>query len=445
MLQKKWLPPPVVPRDRLRRFRGLNPIVAQVLINRGFDDPTLAFEFLNARGVSHSNNPLDMPDMEKAVRRILHGVKDGESIAVYGDFDADGVTATTLMVEALRALGAQVTPYIPHRVDEGYGLNTEALDKLADEGVTLVITVDCGIRSIAEVEHAAALGLDIIVTDHHSLGPELPRAYAVVNPKRPGYAEPNLAGVGVAFKVAQALIMLGRKDLYFNGNGRGHNGNGRRASGSHIIPIETLYDLVAIGTVADLMPLNSLENRVMVRRGLELLKKAERPGVQALLDVAGVEPNQVSTTTIGFVIGPRINAAGRLDDAMLAYNLLAATTYEDALIWAEKLQDLNIKRQTITREAQAAISAQLQDEDSSLPLIFAVNRDLSPGVVGLVAGRLTEEFFRPAIVMEQGETESRASCRSIPQFDITSALDKCADLLVRHGGHALAAGFTVLN
>ncbi|HEX2620006.1 MAG TPA: single-stranded-DNA-specific exonuclease RecJ [Phototrophicaceae bacterium] len=427
-LQKRWLVAPAAPPEFIRRYRGMSPTLAQVLYNRGFTDPEAAYQFIYTKDCSH--NPFALTDMQKVVERIRRAIRTKEHIVVYGDFDADGVTSTTLMVQALRAFGAQVTPYIPHRADEGYGLNSPALVKLAKDGVKLVITVDCGIRSVQEVEDGKAAGLDIIITDHHSLGAELPNAYAVVNPKREGYPEEMLAGVGVAFKVAQALL------LAFSAN------TGR--SKAPPLKIDSLLDLVAIGTVADLMPLNRPENRSLVRRGLEALNRAERPGVRALLEVCGIKPGGVSAMSIGFGIGPRINAAGRLEDAMQAYKLLAASSERDAKEWAERLNTLNTRRQEITRAAQDKIREKLGDVSMG-SLIFASDSSFEPGIVGLVAGRLTEEYYLPAVIMEEGETESRASCRSIPQFDITQALDQCADLLVRHGGHTLAAGFTVLN
>jgi single-stranded-DNA-specific exonuclease len=441
-LTKRWLISERASRSQLRRFNGLSPILAQVLINRGFETPQAAWKFLNDRKTTH--NPFDMPDMKRAAERILDALAGHEHIVVYGDFDADGVTATALLVEGLTELSqmvhktngtsttSQITPYIPHRIDEGYGLNKDALEHLAAEGADLVITVDCGIRSIQEVEDGKAAGLDIIVTDHHSLGPELPRAYAVINPKREGYKEPMLAGVGVAFKLVQALIMQARDDQRF-------------ALPDPLQFHRDLLDLVAIGTVADVMPLDRAENRVLVRRGLSVIQSGKRPGLRALMEVARGQIDKADAMAIGFVIGPRINAAGRLDHAMEAYHLLTARDDETAAHYARILQDLNRKRQDVTRQAQAAISQQLQADSGDLPLIFASDASLSPGIVGLVAGRLTEEYFRPAIVMEEGEEESRASCRSIPQFDITAALDECADLLIRHGGHALAAGFTVHN
>ncbi|MAS33084.1 MAG: single-stranded-DNA-specific exonuclease RecJ [Anaerolineaceae bacterium] len=427
---KRWLIAPPMPHTLLRQYRQINPIVAQVLYNRGLKEPDAAYKFLYDRDVD--TNPFLMKGINQAVARIRHAIKKQESIVVYGDFDADGVTSTALLMQTLRALGAVVKPYIPHRVDEGYGLNSKALLKLARAGVKLVITVDCGIRSVEDVEDGKAAGLDIIITDHHSIGPEIPNALAVINPKQVDcdYPEDMLAGVGVAYKLAQALLRV--------------EGNMRR----NALPLneEDLLDLVAIGTVADLAPLSRLENRALVRRGLQQINLARRPGLRALLDVVDLEAGKVSAMTIGYMLGPRINAAGRLGSAMTAYHLLAAADMKQATRLAEELHELNSQRQDLTRDAQDLIRERIEAEaDDDNLLIFAADPHFQPGIVGLVAGRLVEEFYRPAVVMEQGEDESRASCRSIPQFDITQALDQCADLLVRHGGHAQAAGFTVLN
>jgi single-stranded-DNA-specific exonuclease len=428
-LQKRWLVAPAAPPDLLKRYRGMSPFMAQTLYNRGFTEAEAAYRFLYAKDCAHS--PFDLTDMQKAIGRIRMALRSKERVVIYGDFDADGVTSTTLMVQALRALGGNVTPYIPHRIDEGYGLNSPALVKMAKDGVKLVITVDCGIRSVQEVEDGKAAGLDIIITDHHSLGADIPNAYAVINPKREGkYPEDMLAGVGVAYKVIEALL-------------RAEKANGGK-NRQPALDLDSLVDLVAIGTVADLMPLNREENRALVRRGLEALNRSQRPGIRALLDVSGIKLGSVTAMSIGFGIGPRINAAGRLEDAMQAYKLLSAPNDDEARQWAEKLNALNVKRQDITRAAQDKIREKLE-KTTGLPLIFTGDSSFEPGIVGLVAGKLVEEYYLPTVVMEEGETESRASCRSIPQFDITHALDQCADLLVRHGGHTLAAGFTVLN
>jgi single-stranded-DNA-specific exonuclease len=323
-------------------------------------------------------------------------------------------------------------------VDEGYGVNNAALQYLHDAGVKLVITVDCGIRSIEEVQYGNELGLDMIVTDHHSVGDQLPPALAVIDPKidakqrieegkANGYPEDMLAGVGVAYKLADALF-------------RATQVQGRSQPK---VELESLLDLVALGTVADLAPLDRLENRELVRRGLKVLNKAQRPGIYHLIDVAGLEPGKISATSIGFMLAPRINAAGRLSDAMIAYRLLVEGIPAVEQL-AQDLQALNVQRQDLTKETVELAKADLDDGDIP-PLIFSASEQFKSGIVGLVAGRLCEEYYRPAVVLEHGAEESRGSCRSVPEFDITAALDRCADLLVRHGGHAQAAGFTVRN
>lgn len=429
-MSKRWVIMPPLSREVRRGYRELHPVLAQVLHNRGLADYQSAMDFLAGRAVLH--DPMKMKGMNIALGRIRWAIRKNEPIVVYGDFDADGVTSTALLIEALRALGARVKPYIPHRVDEGYGLNTPALLNLAKRGVKLVITVDCGVRSIEEVREAQAAGLDIIITDHHSIGEELPPALAVINPKQQDcpYPEDMLAGVGIAYKLADALI-------------RAESANSRQTPS---ISTEDLIDLVAIGTVADLAPLDRMENRTLVQEGLKVLNKAHRPGVYALLNVAGIEPGNISAMSIGFGIGPRINAAGRLESAMTAYELLSTNSIERAMELAEMLQKLNINRQELTQQAQDEAKYQAETEgDDGLPLIFASAPHFPAGIVGLVAGRLVEDYYRPAVVIEEGEEESRGSCRSIPEFNITEALDECSDLLLRHGGHAQAAGFSIMT
>ena len=430
---KRWSIRPPAPPEALKQYSQMLPLLAQVLYNRGFDDPGRARAFLDAADSSEGRllGFRQRRAIDQAIARIRQAVASRERVVVYGDFDADGVTSTALLTLTLKALGANVEPYIPHRVDEGYGLNSAALTALRKKGVRLVITVDCGIRSIEEARLAREYGLDLIITDHHSVGAEVPDAYAVINPKLPdcSYTEPMLAGVGVAYRIAEALLMVAS--------------NGRRPPA---LQPDSLLDLVAIGTVADLAPLDRQENRALVRRGLERLRRTERLGLRALLEAAGTPPERLSARDIGFIIGPRINAAGRLDSAMKAYHLLTTTDPAEAAALADELNRLNTQRQERTVEAQERVRAQIEVERAvDAPLIFAGSPDFLPGIVGLVAGRLTEEYYRPAIILEHGETESRASCRSTPHFDITHALDQCADLLVRHGGHAQAAGFTVLN
>lgn len=438
---KRWHILPRIPPDAEMRLRAYHPVMAQVLYNRGQDTEEKARRFLHG-GESSLHNPFIMFGMKKAVGRIRSAIRQDELIAVYGDFDADGVTSTALLTLTLQALGARVRPFIPHRVDDGYGLNNDSLKMLADEGVRLVITVDCGIRSIEEVAYAShTLGLDMIVTDHHSIGEELPPALAVVNPKidaskrlveglSDGYPEDMLAGVGVAFKLADALLQAESRQP-------------RRGTPVEL-KAEDLLDLVALGTVADLMPMDRAENRELVRRGLDVLNNAKRPGVYELMAVARVDPGKVTAMSIGFMLGPRINAAGRLDSAMIACELLMTPDIAEAGQLALRLNELNVERQTLTQEAMEIARARaLGEAGHDVPLLFDVGSEFTPGIVGLVAGRLCEEFYRPAIVVGAEGDEWRGSCRSIPEFNITQALDQCADLLVRHGGHAQAAGFTV--
>ncbi len=434
---KRWHIAPPAPPEVTERLRAYHPVMAQVLYNRGQETSEKARIFLEGSEAA-LHNPFTMHDMSAAVARIRHAIKRGELIVVYGDFDADGVTSTALLTQTLEVLGARVQPYIPHRIEEGYGLNVEALRKLHEAGVRLVITVDCGIRSVEEVAYGRTLGLDVIVTDHHSVGDELPPARAVVNPKvdarlaleegRRGYPEDMLAGVGVAYKLAEALFRAETQQSRYHPN----------------LELADLLDLVALGTVADLAPLNRLENRELVRRGLRVLNRAQRPGIYELMQVAHVEPGKINTTSIGFTLGPRINAAGRLASAMIAYRLLRASMPEAGQL-AQQLHVLNIDRQEKTLHAVEQARAEVRARDGDAPLIFAVGGDFQAGIVGLVAGRLCEEFYLPVVVLEQSEETSRGSCRSIPEFNITRALDRCADLLTRHGGHAQAAGFTVPN
>ena len=413
-----------MPAEQRERFPQLHEIVVQVLYNRQFLSVEDVQKFMAQDAPLH--DPFSLKGMDAAVTRIERAIRNGERIAVYGDFDADGVTSTALLTQTLRALGAIVAPYIPDRVDEGYGLNTDALDNLSARGADLIITVDCGIRSSDEVAYGNALGLDIIVTDHHSVGPELPPALVVINPKQPGCEYPfrDLAGVGLAFKLAQALM---------------------KSFSSTTLRPEHLLDLVALGTVADIVPLRG-ENRSLVQRGLEQLNAPWRKGLLALMSKSGVRAGYVDSTAIGFMLGPRINAAGRLQNAMLAYDLLMTADSTKAARYADQLSQLNQQRQNLTREATELARSQVIDESGEAPyLLFAASADFLAGIVGLVGSRLTEEFYRPSVVVERGEEESRASCRSIPEFHITHALDECADLLLRYGGHAAAAGFSLRN
>jgi single-stranded-DNA-specific exonuclease len=423
--RNRWEVAPAVSYQLTQELAQLHPVLLQVLYNRGLAKPTQIDSFLAGRYLG-SSDPFMLKDMDKAVARIQQAIRDDEIVVVYGDFDADGVTSTVLLVEALRGIGLdrrQARPYIPDRVDEGYGLNSEALKKLRQQGAGLVISVDCGIRSVPEVIQANEIGLDMIITDHHTIGSELPPAVAVINPKRPDseYPEERLAGVGIAFKLAQALRTANPERVDYDE--------------------ESLLDLVALGTVADLAPLLG-ENRKLVRDGLEVVNSYRRPGVRALADVSGLKQGSLTAESIAFGLGPRINAAGRLAHAYDAARLLASNNMRMAKDYARELNELNRERQKLTASLTEKAEETLEAE---APLLFSASPDFKSGVVGLVASRLAEKYYRPAIVVEQGESESRGSCRSIPEFHITNALDEVAELLERHGGHAQAAGLTVKN
>jgi single-stranded-DNA-specific exonuclease len=396
------------------------PILRQMLYNRDIHTSEEAKRYLQALPPP-GTEPENLLCMAEAVDRIQFAIKNLESIAIYGDYDADGVTATALLVSALQRAGADVSGYIPNRFDEGYGLNFEALKSLHDQGKQLVITVDCGMRSIAEAEYAQQIGLDLIISDHHHPSDEIPPALAIINAKQPGdtYPDKNLAGVGLAYKLATAIY------------------EDPSLTAEHL-------DLVALGTVADLAPLVG-ENRYLVRMGLEQIRRPRRQGVLALIGAAGLRPDRINAGDIGYTLGPRLNAAGRLESALAALELLLSQDVYTAASLAQKLDAQNRERQQITRDIQAQAEQLALAENPDALLLFAADPGFNAGVVGLAASRLTETYYRPAIVAYQGEQTTRGSCRSIPEFHITDALDRCADLLVRHGGHAAAAGFTVRN
>jgi len=421
---KYWNIPPTISPEADSALIKFPPILRQILFNRGYPTDAEARAYLNAKP-DFNTDPFQMTDMQKAVDRIQLAIQKHEPIAIYGDYDVDGVTSTALLVETLAFFNADVRGYIPNRFEEGYGLNNEAMDKLKAEGVQLVITVDCGIRSPNEARYARTLDLDLIISDHHHPAEgDLPPAFAVINPKQHGdiYPDKDLAGVGIAYKIVEALVSLMPSTF----------------------PLDSLLDLVTLGTVADLAPLVG-ENRFLVRRGLRQMKQTLRQGLFSLAAVSDIKLAKVNAGNIGFSLGPRLNAAGRLKEALAAYDLLITKDASRAGQLAQELNIQNRERQSITRELQAQAEAIALADDPKAYLLFAAHEDFNSGVIGLAASRLTDTYYRPAVVAAKGEEETRGSCRSIPEFHITDALDQCADLLVRHGGHAAAAGFTVKN
>ena len=398
-------------------LNGFPPVVRQLLANRGIRSGREAELYLSADD-RLTADPAGIPDMDKAADRVCRAIRSGERIGVYGDYDADGITASALLVEALRGLGSDPVAFIPHRIQDGYGIGERGLRNLADRGATVVISADCGISGV-NGGATAPTGIDLVVTDHHVAPPTLPDVYAAVDPVRADstYAWPELAGVGVAFKLVQAVY--GRLARTWD---------------------EHLLEYVAIGTVADIAPLIG-ENRYLVRRGLERLRKTARPGLRALAQNAGRDLLRIDEEGIGFGIGPRINAAGRMADAELALRLLLAPDESTATLIAAELEGLNTRRQRLTQEVVDRAKAAVLDRGEVEPLILIGGPEYPAGIVGLAAGRLAEEFRRPAIVYEERDGQVRGSARSIPGFDVINALQTCRDLLSSHGGHHQAAGF----
>jgi single-stranded-DNA-specific exonuclease len=368
------------------------------------------------------NDPFLLPDMDKAVSRIYRALLSGEHIAVFGDFDVDGITATTLLIEGLSGLGGQMLPYIPHRTEEGYGISEAAVERLSQQGITLIVTVDCGISAAPEISAARRLGMDVVVTDHHTVPQELPSAVAVVDAKRPDSIYPfnDLAGVGVALKLIQALYS------YIGKN----------------VDMEHYLDLVALGTVADMVSLLG-ENRFLVKKGLDKLRSTKRVGLIELAKCAGVPISSVDSEIISWYLAPRLNAAGRLDHAGVGLRLLSTNSREDAHNFAALLDRKNLERQKVTENILTKAREQLDHISPEVPLIMVGGEDFHSGVVGVAAGRLVEEYSRPAVVFEKGTEWSRGSARSIPGFSVIAALSQCEDILYKYGGHPMAAGFTV--
>jgi single-stranded-DNA-specific exonuclease len=373
-----------------------------------------------------------MKGMEGAVARIVRAVEAGERIACYGDYDVDGVTSTTLLAGFLRAAGADVETYVPHRLVEGYGLNAAAVGRLASRGVRLLVTLDCGITSVAEVAEAARLGVDVIVVDHHTVPVELPAARAILNPHQPGcgYPSRHLAAVGVAFNLALALRRRLRE--------RGRFGAARPEPN-----LREALDLVALGTIADVVPLVEV-NRVLVRFGLAEIGKARRPGVRALLRVAGVPSGDVAASHVGFRLAPRLNAAGRLDDAGRGVRLLSTQDPAAADALAEELDRENRARQEIERQILEEALADAAERVAAGARGLVLSRPgWHPGVVGIVASRVVERFHRPAVLVGVSDGVGKGSGRSISAFHLHDALAACAGSLLRFGGHRHAAGVTL--
>jgi single-stranded-DNA-specific exonuclease len=398
----------------------ITPLIASLLINRGITTMESAEQFLKIDQQSF-HDPFLLDGMDKTVERIKQAIEQNEKIMIYGDYDADGVSSTSVLLSALTLLGADVDFYIPNRFTEGYGPNEHAFRSISGQGYKLVITVDTGISAVHEAVLAKELGFDFIITDHHEPGPQLPDAYAIIHPKKPGSSYPfkELAGVGVAFKLAHAL--LGE------------------------VP-EHLLELAVIGTIADLVPLQG-ENRLIASKGLKYLQRTNRPGIQALLRVCGIKQEEINEDTIGFAIGPRINAVGRLQSADPAVHLLMTTNESEAMELAEEIDGLNKERQQLvndmTEEAVSIVESSYPPEENGVLII--AREGWNAGVVGIVASRLVDRFYRPTIVLSIDSEKgiAKGSARSIDGFDLFANLSTCRDILPHFGGHPMAAGMTL--
>ena len=388
--------------------------IAKILDSRGIHDISEVKKFFSD-DYEEGYDPFLMHDMKRAVDRINDAIENEEKILVYGDYDADGITSTVLLVETLISLGANVSSYIPNRFDEGYGPNKEAFTKIIESGITLIITVDNGIAGVEEVNLANELGCDVIITDHHKIQDVIPSAYAVIHPEHPdgNYPFGKLAGVGVAFKLAHALL--------------------------EIFP-DFLLDLVAIGTIADMVSLTD-ENRIFVKQGLELINEDPRIGIKMLLELSGIT-SKVDEQTIGFYIAPKLNSIGRMSSAKLGLSFLMAEDVYDAKILAEKIEEYNIQRKSVTEDIVKDIISKIENSDKKNKDVIMIYGDYHEGVLGIVASNIVERYQRPVLIMTNKDSILKGSARSIFDFNIYTAINKIGDKFIAYGGHTLAAGFS---
>lgn len=421
-MQKRWSIEPDHSQEEVQLAAELkvSPIVAKLLINRGLGDPHKARQFL-AADMESLLSPWDLKGMREAVACVTKIMEEGGSIVVYGDYDVDGITATSVVYRFLKRCGASVSYYIPERQSEGYGLNLEALEGLIAKGTDLVITVDCGISSYDIVE-AVRDRLALVITDHHEAPALIPRAIAVVDHKQPNcpYPDKNLAGVGVAYKLCQAIWQERTGEVY-----------------------HADLDIVALGTVADVVPLVG-ENRILVKAGLSKMQLQPNRGIEALIDVAGLKDRKITAGHIGYTLAPRLNAAGRVAHATRAVELLTTPSQEEAYEIAEELQETNLERQALERDIHEMARQDVLKQGPDADYVVVVGgQDWHPGVIGIVASRLVEEFYKPTLVISIKDGIGKGSCRSIDNCNIYEALQSAEDLLIQFGGHQAAAGFSI--
>jgi single-stranded-DNA-specific exonuclease len=423
--QSRWILPKAPDPDVVATLcaqLNLPPLLGKLLAARGHGDPESARRYLRPR-LDHLHDPSTLGDLDRAVERIVRAVKGGERILIHGDYDVDGICSTTILTRTLRWFGAIVTPFIPHRSD-GYDLTAAGVAAAKAAGATLVVTCDCGTSALAPILELNCAGIDVIVTDHHLPGGPLPESYAILNPRKPGCPSPDkdLCAAGVAYKLALAVS---------------------KAMGASPNPIYNLLDLVALATIADVAPLRG-ENRVLSIYGLRLLNSSKIVGVRAMIRAAGLDRKPITAGRVGFILAPRLNASGRVGSAMRGVELLLATDDETANPIARDLEELNIHRQQLDRETleQAREMVRQIDLDQTYGLVIAAE-GWHPGVIGIVASRIVEEFGRPTILIALEGDEGKGSGRSISPFDLHAGISRCKDLLLRFGGHRSAAGITI--
>ncbi len=410
----------------------ISPVIARILWHRGLSEPEQADRFLSSSLRSDLPSPFLMAGMEHATARLVHALKSKELICVWGDYDVDGTTGAAVLVSFLKELGVEPIYYVPHRIDEGYGVNTEGLKRLKAEGVRLVVTVDCGISNAKEIAFARELEIDVIVVDHHEVPPNLPPAVAILDPHRSDCSFPDkgLCGAGLAFYLVIGLRARLREAGWF--------------ADSEAPDIRHYLDIVTLGTIADMVPLRGV-NRVLARRGLVELDNSTRPGIVALKQVAGVSQGKMGVGQVAFRLGPRINAAGRMDAALKVVKMLTTGSREVALQIAQELDENNRERQAMEARVLEEALAQIEKDPTSHDRTSIVlgREGWHPGVLGIVASRIVERFHCPTVVIGFREGEGKGSARSIRGFHLVDALGRCADVLEKFGGHEYAGGLTI--
>ncbi|UCD72169.1 MAG: single-stranded-DNA-specific exonuclease RecJ [Syntrophobacterales bacterium] len=432
-MKRRWeiYPPNPTLQETFSRELEISPITAQVLANRGINQIDQANQFLRP-SLSHLHSPFLMKDMDKAVDRIIQALLRREQVLIHGDYDVDGITSTAILILFFQALQFPCRYYIPHRVKEGYGLHRDTIVKFAQQGINLIITADCGISDMDEVKKAQEMGVDVIITDHHEIPDEIPPAYAVLNPKQGDCSFPfkSLAGVGVVFNLIIALRTKLREREQWNDG--------------EIPNLRRYLDLVAMGTVADLVPLQD-ENRIFVRFGLEELTQGSRLSIRILKEVCGVKDGIITTGNIGFQLAPRINAAGRLGEAQKAIELLVTPELKRAEGIARELNQENSRRQRLEEDIFMEIMDWIKGDDRLLQgssLVFS-SQSWHPGLIGIVASRLVEHYYRPTILISLDGDRGKGSGRSIEGFDLYEGIKRCSPMLLSFGGHRFAIGLTI--